>query len=129
MRSELLPLPRDKFDTEAASAIARAGWPQIEPIVLQVLAWLHDANWPVAKILAPALAGIGSPLEPFVRQVLGTGDEIWKYHLIEQLVAHSPELRISLRPELERIAGSPTEAERAEHVDRVAQDVLDLHSS
>ncbi len=125
MRLDPPPLPRDKFDTEAANEIACAGWPHIEPIASQLLGWLQDANWPVAKVLTPALVKIGAPLGPYVRQVLQTGDETWKYHMVEQLVAQSPELARALRPDLERIALSPTQQELAEQVDCVARKALE----
>ncbi|MCZ8073122.1 MAG: DUF5071 domain-containing protein, partial [Paucibacter sp.] len=78
MHLESSVVPRDKFDLAAANAAAEAGWPTIEPQVEQLLLWIQDANWPVARILAPALAVVGAPLAPYVRQVLVGEDETWK---------------------------------------------------
>jgi Domain of unknown function (DUF5071) len=122
-KSSLVPL--DKFDLAAANAAAKAGWPAIEPNAEQLLLWVQDANWPVARILAPALAVIGAPLAPYVRQVLAGEDETWKYHLIGTVVAQSQELTSALRPELERIAFMPTPSERAEEVCNVAREALE----
>lgn len=115
----LMP-PRDKYDLEAANIVARATWDQMEPLAKQLLEWVKDQNWPVATILAPALANVGAPLVPGVREVLEGEDDTWKYNIIESVVARSPDLRRLLRPELERIAFQPTPTERAEEVDRAA---------
>ena len=125
MHPESSFVTRDKFDLDAANAAAEAGWPAIEPSVEQLLLWVQDSNWPVARILAPALAVVGAPLAPYVRQVLAGEDETWKYHLIITVVAQSQELTSALRPELERIAFTPTPSERAEEVCNVAREVLE----
>ncbi len=125
MHPESPVVPRDKFDLAAANAAAEAGWPTIEPKAEQLLLWIQDANWPVARILAPALAVVGAPLAPYVRQVLAGEDETWKYHLIGAVVAQSRELILALRPELERIANKPTPSERAEEVCKIARETLE----
>ncbi|WP_189344224.1 DUF5071 domain-containing protein [Undibacterium macrobrachii] len=116
----MLTLPLNKFDVETATTIAKADWPKIEPIALQLLDWLQDANWPVAVVLAPALANIGAPIAPYIKQILQSDDATWKYNLIQQLVARSAELTHTLKSDLERIAQNPTFAEHSEEVDCVA---------
>lgn len=125
MYPESLLIPRDKFDLVAATAVAQAGWPAIEPRVEEILMWVQDANWPVAHILAPALAAVGAPLAPYVQNVLSGEDETWKYYLIGTVVAQSKEPTAALRPILERIAYMPTISERAEEVCNVARDALE----
>lgn len=124
MHPESSVVPFDKFDLAAANAAAEAGWPAIKPIAAQLLLWVQDANWPVAQVLAPALAGVGAPLAPYVRQILAGEDETWKYHIIGTVVAQSQELTSALRSELERIAFMPTPSERAEEVCNVAREAL-----
>ena len=125
MHPEISVVPRDKFDLAAANAAVEAGWPAIEPSAERLLQWVQDANWPVAGVIAPALAAVGAPLAPYVRRVLASEDESWKYHLIEMVIAQSQELTSALRPELERIAFLPTPSERAEEVCSVAREALD----
>lgn len=125
MHPESSVVPRDKFDLAAANAAAEAGWPTIEPQVEQLLLWIQDANWPVARILAPALAVVGAPLAPYVRHILVGEDETWKYHVIGAVVAQSPELVFALRPVLGRIANLPTPSERAEGVCQIARAALE----
>lgn len=125
MHPEVSVVPRDKFDLAAANAAAEAGWPAIEPSAERLLQWIQDANWPVARVLAPALAAVGASLAPYVRRVLAGEDETWKYHLIGTVVAQSKELTSALRPELERIAFEPTPSERSEKVCDVAREALE----
>jgi hypothetical protein len=125
MRPELFALlPRNKFDTANAEAVVAAGYPAVEPLLPRLIEWLQDANWPVARVLAPFLAGIGAHMEPHVRQVLQTTDEIWKYWVLECMVGSSSELRLLLQPELERIAFNPTEGEAGEELNVLAQSLL-----
>lgn len=125
MRPELFALlPRDKSDTAKAEAIIAAGYPAVEPLLPRLIEWMQDANWPVARVLAPFLAGIGKPMEGHILQVLATTDEIWKYWVLECIVGKSMELRRCLRPELERIASNPTDGEVGEELHSLAQSLL-----
>ncbi|ANH67724.1 DUF5071 domain-containing protein [Mitsuaria sp. 7] len=117
-------VPSDKFDVAAAQRAAVADWDHLRPVATPLLAWVQDANWPVAAVLAPALASVGAPLAPFIDRILVGNDETWKYHLLEAVVARSPALIHLLRPVLERIAFDPTPSESAEEVDQVARSLL-----
>lgn len=82
-------------------------------------------NWPVAHILAPFFETVGAELAPYIRQILDTQDEVWKYFLIRDVVARSPEMSRALETELRRLALHATEAERKEEVDLVAREALE----
>ena len=118
-------LPRHKADVPAAEAVALRGWPAIEPAAMSLLEWLQDINWPVAQVLAPFFATVGTDLAPYVRPVLESQDDVWKYHVIESVVSHSVSLTQALEGELRRIAQSPTPSEHAEEVHRVAREALE----
>ncbi|SRR6266480_1966528 len=126
MRPELSALvPRHKSDLENAHSAVALGWPAVEPIVSQLLQWLQDINWPVAHVLAPFFAEVGAALAPHIRRVLETEDDVWKYYVIQAVVAHSPGLARALEAELKRVALRPTPSERKEEVDMVAQEALE----
>ena len=126
MHPELLTLvPRDKHDLHNANAVVALGWPAVEPIASQLMEWVQDSNWPVAQVLAPFLATVGSELAPHVRQVLGTSDDTWKYFVIQDVVARSSELARALQAELRRLALEPTPSERTQEVDLVARAALE----
>jgi hypothetical protein len=104
LKNDLLRLlPENKHDTAKAAALVALGFPQVEPVLPQILEWLQDMNWPVARVLEPLVADIGLTLAPHIRTILETGDDIWKYHSL-QAIRQSSELIEVLRPELERLS-------------------------
>ncbi|MCC6131085.1 MAG: DUF5071 domain-containing protein [Acidobacteria bacterium] len=119
-----LLLPRDKFDIASAERAVSAGYPAVAPILGELLIWLQDCNWPVAFVLAPFLATIGSPLVPHVRAILRSDDDVWKYWVLERIVAANDEVCAGLRPELKRIVQSPTPGEVYDEVFLQASEIL-----
>jgi hypothetical protein len=120
-------VPQDKFDTARARAAVIAGYPAVKPILPHLLEWLQDINWPVAQILYPFLASIGTPLVPYIQHVLETDDEIWKHWVITIVISESPEVSAHFRETLKRIADSPTEGEAEEGLNQAAQEVLEKY--
>lgn len=120
-------IPQNKFDVDRARAAVDAGYPVVEPILPKLLEWLQDINWPVAQILYPFLASIGTPLIPHIQHVLDTNDEIWKYWIITFIVSESPEVAAYFRDILVRLASSPTERETEEGLNEAAQAVLEKY--
>jgi hypothetical protein len=117
-------IPQSKHDLERAKAAVAAGFPAVAPILPQLLEWLQDHNWPVARIISPFLARIGSPMIPHIRHVLDTDDDIWKYWVLSHVVAESPELAAAFHSDLERYASAPTESEIIEGVQEIAREIL-----
>lgn len=118
-------IPRAKFDYERANAAVEAGYPTVEPILPELLEWIQDMNWPIAQILAPFLATICEPLIPHIRNIFDSDDDIWKYWVLQEIVAESPKLALAFHSELERFATAPTENERAEGLDEISQEILE----
>lgn len=118
-------LPRHKSDLPAAESVVALGWPAVEPVAMQLLTWLQDINWPVARILAPFFEEVGADLAPYVRQIVQTQDDVWKYYVIEAVVGRSLPLARVLEVELRRLSLSPTPSEHKEEVDRVASEALE----
>ncbi|MDQ1919645.1 DUF5071 domain-containing protein [Massilia pseudoviolaceinigra] len=117
-------IPADKHDLDAVQAAMAAGWPAVAPVVPDLLVWMQDLNWPVAKELAPLLVSLGAPLAPAIRQILDGDDGIWKHNLIDRVVARSPALLQALAADLHRLAAHPTASDRAEEVDVEAREAL-----
>ncbi len=117
-------LPIDKFDVEQAMALVSTGYPTVAPILPDILEWLQDGNWPVAKVLAPFLASIGAPLAEEIRRILQTQDHLWKYWVLLRVVAHSPKLITTLYPELLKIAESNPVDEDEKEVKAIAREIL-----
>jgi hypothetical protein len=118
-------LPATKYEVEKAEALVALGHERVLSVMPAVLEWTQDSNWPVAQVLQPFLAAIGSPLAPFVREILAEGDDVWKYFLLLHVVAKSTDLANSLRDDLERLVTNPTDGEVKEEVSLVAKGILD----
>ena len=117
-------IPKSKFDIEAAKRAAEAGYPAVKPVLGELTEWLQDYNWPVARVLAPFLASIGSPLVPFIDHVFSTTDETWQYWMIECLIAKNDDLFKHYQPKLIQLAKNPTANDKLHELDQVAQEAL-----
>jgi hypothetical protein len=117
-------LPRDKHDVARANAAAELGFPAVAPVLLHLLTWLQDGNWPVSHPIAGFLRTVGEPLVEPVRLVLQSRDHVWKYWVLVRLVKESPALREGLRNDLHRIAEAPLPGECEEGLQELASDIL-----
>ena len=118
-------VPQHKSDLSKAQCATAAGYPFVAPILPELIKWLQDYNWPVAKVLAPFLASIGKPVLSEVRSILLTNDDLWKYWVLTAIVRHWPsDLVAELRSELVRLAKSPEASERSEELDVIARELL-----
>jgi hypothetical protein len=127
MNDVRLLIPQHRSDSERANAAIAAGYPAVAPILPELLEWLQDCNWPVARVLAPFLVSIGNPLIPHIQHIFDSNDEIWKYWIINVILRNSFELAVAFRNELERLAYSPTENEETQELNEVSQEVLEKY--
>lgn len=121
-------IPVDKHDLGKVDEIAKLGYPAISPILPDLLYWMSDRNWPIARELEPVIARIGADLVPYIRAFLQGEDGWGKYNLLITLVDGSPELAAALKPDLERLAANPTPDDKSEEVDQIAQEILEKYS-
>jgi len=125
MMSDLLhDLPTDKYDTRGAEALVKRGFPAATPVLPQLLEWIRDGNWPVARVLAPFIATAGTSLVPHAQRILRGDDNTWKYFLLQDVVAKSTSLAALLRPDLERLSRQATGGEMAEGLPSMADSLL-----
>jgi hypothetical protein len=117
-------LPTSKMATTQAEHLVSLGYPQVEPVMPQILQWLQDPNWPVAQVFRPFAASIGAPIGGHIRSILLSNDGCWKHSVLSGVVAESPGLAAFLRPELERMVRSPTIDEVREEVASLAAEIL-----
>ena len=117
-------LPKDKYDVETAAHLAQIGCPDLVPLFPELLSWIQDVNWPVAKPLAELLIRIGAPLRECISEVLHTHDNGWKWSILYGVVSQSSELARALTSELQRIANSPTSGELTEELHLICSEIL-----
>jgi hypothetical protein len=121
-------LPRGKDDLASVQLLQQRTPDELEPITLNLLKWLQDANWPIARHINEVLLTFGKLLIEPIHQILNTNDDIWKTNVIRCLILPLHEdLLESLSGELRRIADSPTRGELLEDTAEAAQEVLKNH--
>lgn len=117
-------VPRHKHDHEHVRQAIAAGWPAVAPVLPELLQWLQDMNWPVAKGLTPFLASIGEPLVPEIRRIIATDDVMWKCWVVQELVKPNPAVLATLRPDLVAIATMEPRDEDEAYLRDVVQEAL-----
>ncbi|WP_171097508.1 DUF5071 domain-containing protein [Ruegeria sp. HKCCD7255] len=123
--SILLCIPEDKHDLSAVERAKEIGFPSLNEALPELLTWVQDANWPVAKPIASILRQAGPEIVPHIRNILSGYDAVWKYWIIVLVIAHTtPEVFEQLRDELLRLANDPDNKDKVERMDIVALEAL-----
>lgn len=117
-------LPRDPNDTERAQRLVALGYPAVVPVLPELLLWLRDFDEPVARTLTPLFTRIGPPLAPFVRPILDSDDEVWKYGVLQQVAAKSVPLTRALTPDLLEMVVSPKVGVMTDELTALAKSLL-----
>lgn len=121
-------IPKDKCDLETARKARETGYPRIEPILPELLEWMQDYNWPVAREIEQLLLEVGDPVIPYLAPILEGDDNIWKYWILTVILEQMPPASFGpIMDQITRIAEHPTSGEREEEVDLAAKDLLELY--
>ena len=121
----MLRLPKDKYDITTVMALNDVDPRDLFVHIPELLTWLQDYNWPVARPLVSVLVKCNIELVPHIRHVLSSEDSIWKYWLITTLIPNlGQETQSELRGDLIRISRYPSDDERAEKVNLAAKEIL-----
>lgn len=115
-------IPKDKHDIERAKNLKNYSYSEISPIIPQLLQWIQDINWPVAKPVSEYLISINENISHEILDVLKTNDQIWKYWTISIFGRITNDELI--RNEIIRIARNPTKSEITEEVNEIAKEII-----
>ncbi|WP_345954167.1 DUF5071 domain-containing protein [Mucilaginibacter sp. PAMB04168] len=99
-------IPKDKFDDSGVEKLKTLSFEEIEPIIPDLLKWLQDMNWPVAKCIADILEPFADKITSQIISILRSDDGMWKYWILGNLVRNTNDPSILM--ELERIARHPS---------------------
>ena len=118
-------IPETKHSLDKAQKLVDLGYPAVAPVLREIFEWVQDINWPVAKIFAPFLANIGQHCHEHIEFVLMSDDSMWKYWVLEEIVAKmEPDDRRALRPLLLRAQEHLSEADLRDEVGLAMAEVL-----
>jgi len=117
--------PRNKFDIKTADKLKQYSYSEIKPIVPDLLEWIQDMNWPVAKTVADYLITISEYLTDEIIEILNGNDSMWKYWTIGVFGIHSEkEMHPRVSEIVNRIANHPSISEKECEVDEQARQAL-----
>ncbi len=118
-------VPHDKFDFATCERLNAASDAQIKPYLPELLEWLQDMNWPVARKVLSRIQSMDADLIEPVRNILTGTDSIWKYWILVSLLPETHKSVVkALAPELQNLAANATKDEIAEEVDIEARNLL-----
>ena len=75
-------IPKDKHDIEAVHRLKKYPFDEIKAIIPQLLEWLQDINWPVAKPLVDYLKPYTELISNELLAIIKSDDYMWKYWII-----------------------------------------------
>ncbi|HEY8931382.1 MAG TPA: DUF5071 domain-containing protein [Mucilaginibacter sp.] len=99
-------IPKHADDQKAIDGLKKLPFEQIKPIVPDLLVWLQDMNWPVARPIAGILEPFVDQIVPEIITILKTDDGMWKYWILTCLIKNTT--HPILLDEIERMAKFPS---------------------
>lgn len=115
-------IPKDKHDIQRAENLKNYSYSELKPILPELLEWLQDLNWPVAKPVSEYLESITENISLEILDVLKTNDAVWKYWIVS--IFGKITNNQFVRNEIIRIATNPTKGEIIEEVDKIAKEII-----
>jgi hypothetical protein len=98
-------IPKDKFDNSTIKQLCKLTDNEIRPIIFDLLEWLQDYNWPIAKDILPIVILHQNIAIPHIITILQGNNMMWKYWIIELVIPYLiyPNKQL-LKSELERLS-------------------------
>ena len=118
-------IPKNTHDVVAVERLKRLPFEAVKRDVPELLEWLQDMHWDVAPEIAEYLVPHVNEITDELLFILNTDDGMWKYHVINALIAQSQDkLHPALIKVLKRIVESPSKIEVDDTVDDAAKRVI-----
>lgn len=112
-------IPKDKFDTSTIDELMKISEDEVKIILPDLLYWIADFNWPVAKDMINVLKRFSNNLIPHIQIVLraNENDDMLKYWIIKELIpVLSKEAQNKILGDIKRICDCPSMTEEIEGV-------------
>ncbi|MCB1176697.1 MAG: DUF5071 domain-containing protein, partial [Leptospiraceae bacterium] len=110
--------PVDKHDLDNAKLLINLGYPKVKPILYDIIDWIGDINWPVAKIFLPFLSSIGKECNDVIQKIFESNDGMLKYNVIQYVIPNmKKEDSKFFIPILKKLQKNLTEDDKKEEVD------------
>lgn len=98
-------IPKDKFDNSTINQLCKLTDNEMQPIIFDLLEWLQDYNWPIARDILPIVVLHQNIAMPYILTILQGNDIMWKYWIIELVIPYLiyPNKQL-VKSELERLS-------------------------
>ena len=121
----LIPKHKNDWSFDKSCDINWYNYKELKPIIPELLIWLQDINWPVAKpiseYLKPMLPDILEELKP----ILNGNDSIWKYNILNIFFIETKSTYWKMISEnIENLAFNPSDNDAKEEVNLLAKQIL-----
>jgi hypothetical protein len=119
-------IPRHKQDYERVEVLKNQRLEDIKPILPELLEWLQDMNWPIARDIEMIVVKFQEDLIPHLKYIFTMNDGDWKYFLLNGLIGKLPDhILETLKPDLERIKNNPTNDEKYSELNDIVEELLE----
>lgn len=119
-------VPQHKSDFERVSLLKQQPSENLKVILPELLEWLQDGNWPIAKDIEDIVLEFGIELIPHIKHIFNSNDGCWKYFVLHGLVNRLPrDILLELREDPKRILNYPSRDEKDEGLDDILQELLE----
>lgn len=120
-------VPKNKFDFSGIEKLRMLSDEEIAPILPELLEWMKDMNWPIAKEMPELLSKHQKMITPCIIEALQP-EQLecdWKNFIIWDLLPMlDKQYLVMIKPCLERIVKKPTQGEIFEKTDIEAAEFL-----
>jgi hypothetical protein len=121
----LVPKHKSDWNFDKSTDFLWYGYQELKPIIPQLLEWLQDYNFPVAKPIAQHLQKMLPDIIPDLIPILNGQDAVWKYWILQIFfIETKSEYWKKIDKIIKRLALNPTDIERKEEVDILALEIL-----
>lgn len=121
-------IPKDKFDNSTINQLCKLTDNEIRPIIFDLLEWLQDYNWTIAKDILPIVISHQNIAIPHIITILQGNNMMWKYWIIELVIPYLiyPNKQL-LKSELERLSSLEITDDDIDEIVKMSKNCLTIY--
>ena len=121
----LVPKDEHDMDFDKITDFYWYDYQELKPIIPELLVWLQDYNWPVAKPIARHLQKMLPDILPELVPILKGNDGIWKHWILQIFfIETKSEYWKNIQGTIEQLAFRPSKNDKKEEVNLLAVEIL-----
>jgi hypothetical protein len=122
----LVPKDKHDMDFDKITDFYWYNYAELKPIIPELLKWLQDLNYPVAKPISQHLKTMLPDIITDLIPILESEDGIWKYNILQVFFIETPsDHYLKIEELIKKLAYSPTDNDIKEEVNLLAIEILE----